>query len=130
MSKFYYATIDSINGLLSYEAESQEEVRQALINELERGLLEIDIKSGYSAADENEYIELLSKEAKRLEGLIHQYKEQKNLALGLVNLQQDDDFLNTFFYAPSVHYLKKLIAHTKNMSIEEYDDRYGWGDLK
>lgn len=128
MSKYYYATIDSINGLLSYKAESQEEVKEALIDELEAVVEWIHRSEEESTEDNRFYYD--HEELERVEQVLKIYKNADALDSASIKVYEDEDFCNIFIYAKDLQRFKELLADTEDMTVEEYEDRYGWGNLK
>lgn len=103
----FVATIDENNGLIHQGEMSFDEMKAGMIEDNE--LLTED-ESG-----------LKQRVADTLKSLTEKDSEYVTLA------DEGDRFLY-LFYARSRKDLRKLIAQHKNLSVEEYGEKYGWGN--
>lgn len=104
----FVATIDANNGLIHQGEMSFDEMKSGMLKDNQLLPDESDVK-------------------RHIEDTLKALTEKDSDAITLCD-NDDDDFLY-LFYARSRQDLKKLIAQHKNLSVEEYEERHGWGNL-
>lgn len=103
----FVATIDENNGLIHQGEMSFDEMKAGMIQDNE-GLP--DDESGLK---------------QHITSVLNSLTEKDN---EFVILADDCDYFLYLFYARSRKDLRKLIAQHKNLSVEEYGEKYGWGN--